>query len=260
MDRRVVLAFLAVLLLVSCADASPPPSGGSPGTSVPSTPPDATPGVSQDVGDASSRMTLGRAVRFVALGDSYTIGTDVRPRERWPNQLVRALRPDIQLILSANLGRSGATSEDVVLEQLPQLRTLRPNLVSLLVGVNDVVVGTEPETYRANVATILDAILERLPADRVVVITTPDYTLTPRGGDYGDREEQRAGIVLMNAIATQEARVRGMHVVDISAISDRVMEDPSLLADDALHPSAKQYAGWVELIARSVRQALRTGD
>jgi lysophospholipase L1-like esterase len=192
----------------------------------------------------------------VALGDSYTIGTAVRMRERWPNQLVRALRPDIQLTLSANLGRAGATSEDVVVEQLPQLQTLRPHVVSLLVGVNDVVAGVPPEDYRANVRTILDTIIERLPADHVFVVTTPDYTLTPRGGDYGDREGQRAGIDRVNEIIEQEALARGMHVVDISPVSDRVREDRSLVDDDGLHPSAKQYAGWVELIARSMREAL----
>lgn len=199
------------------------------------------------------------ALRFVALGDSYTIGAGLRPRERWPNQLVRAMRPGINLVLSANLARSSATSEDVIVEQLPQLRSLRPHVVSLLVGVNDVVAGVDPEAYRANVTTILDAITERLPARRVFILTTPDYTLTPRGGDYGDRAQQSAGIAAINAILAEEAATRGMHLIDISGVSDRVAVDPSLLATDGLHPSAKQYAGWVELIATRMRPALAEG-
>jgi lysophospholipase L1-like esterase len=158
--------------------------------------------------------------------------------------------------MSANLARSSHRSEDVIVEQLPQLEALRPHVVTLLVGANDVVTGVDADTFRSNVATILEAITARLPADRVFVITTPDYTLTPRGGDYGDRVEQRAGIRAFNAIIREEAAERGMNVVDITPVSERVPEDPALLADDALHPSAKQYAGWVELIARAMRERL----
>jgi lysophospholipase L1-like esterase len=249
-SRLAIICSLAAVLVAGCSGVlgpgspdGPAATGGDPAAS----PASRTPSGAQGT------------LRYVALGDSYTIGASVRQRERWPNQLVRALRPDIRITLAANLGRAGATSEDVVLEQLPQLRALRPNVVSLLVGVNDVVVGVHPDTYRANIVTILEAILERLPADRAFVVTTPDYTLTPRGGDYGDRAQQSEGIRALNEILADEARARGMHVIDISPVSDRVPEDPSLLGSDGLHPSAKQYAGWVELIARHVREAL-AGD
>ena len=67
-------------------------------------------------------------LRYVALGDSYTIGTSVSERERWPNQLVARV-PGLELV--ANLGVNGFTSRDLIEVELPRLDELRPELVSV---------------------------------------------------------------------------------------------------------------------------------
>jgi len=202
-----------------------------------------------------------RPLRFVALGDSYTIGTATRsPHERWPDQLVERLRPARELAsplaLVANLGVNGYTSRDVIERELPALDRLRPQFASLLVGVNDVVQGVPSVVYRRNAATILDALLERLDVARIVTISTPDYTVTPQGGRYGDPVEQAAGIREMNAILGELAAERGVAFVDIHAISLRAADDRGLVADDGLHPSGEQYRRWVDRIAPVVRELL----
>jgi acyl-CoA thioesterase-1 len=191
----------------------------------------------------------GPSLRYVALGDSYTIGTSVAERERWPNQLV-ALEPRLQLV--ANLAVNGFTSRDVVEVELPQLDALRPEFVTLLIGVNDVVQGVPAETYRRSVVRILEDAVRRVGADRILVVTTPDYTVTPSGSDYGDPVQQAAGIRENNAIITEVAEALGIAVVDIHAISLEAATDPSLVAFDGLHPSGAQYARWVERILPSV--------
>jgi lysophospholipase L1-like esterase len=207
---------------------------------------------------ASTTPAVIRAtLRYVALGDSYTIGVGVKERERWPNQLARALQPEFALDISANLAASSTTSRELIQRQLPLLQQLDPQLISILIGVNDVIKEVDPETYRANVATILDAALRRLPPERILVVTTPDYSLTPRGGIYRPREQQGALIDRFNAILADEAAERGLPLVDISPVADRVAADPSLVGPDELSPSPKQYAGWVELIAPTVREMLR---
>jgi lysophospholipase L1-like esterase len=203
--------------------------------------------------------SAGAPVRYVAVGDSYTIGTGVRTRERWPNQLVRALQPEVDLELVDNLATNGATSRDVIDDQLPQLADLDPEFLTLLVGVNDVVRRVRPAVYEANLSRILDAMLAVVPADRLLMVTTPDYTLTPHGADYGDPAQQRDAIAALNAIAVDVAAERGIAIVDIAPVADRVTQDPSLLASDELRPSAKQYAGWVELIAPTVRALFAPG-
>ena len=189
------------------------------------------------------------ALRYVALGDSYTIGTSVEESERWPNQLVAHLGPEPpELELVANLAVNGWTSGDVVRDQLAALDGLRPDFVSLLIGVNDVVQGVPGERYRANVATIINTLTGRLPADRILTVSTPDYTVTPAGAHYGDPARQSAAIRAFNAILAGEAGARGVAHVDIHDLSLRARDDRSLVADDGLHPSGAQYALWVERI------------
>jgi len=197
----------------------------------------------------------GRLLRYVALGDSYTIGTATRsPAERWPDQLVARL---LELELVGNLGVNGFTSRDVIEMELPQLAALEPGLVTVLIGVNDVVQGVTESTYRDNVSVILEDLLERLPANRIVVVTTPDYTVTPRGADYGDPAQQADAIRTFNGAIGELAMERSVAVVDIHAISLEAANDRSLVADDGLHPSGAQYERWVDRIGPVLEALLR---
>ena len=194
-------------------------------------------------------------LRYVALGDSYTIGTSVSESDRSPNQLVARVG-GARLELVANLGVNGYTSDDLINRELPALAGYKPGFVTVLIGVNDVVRCVPREKYRANLDFILDRLLAQVPASRVVVISTPDYTLTPAGADYGNPDQQSAAIADFNDVERAAAAARGMAFVDISAVARRVPGDPSFVADDGLHPSGRQYAGWVELIAPVVDQLL----
>ena len=193
-------------------------------------------------------------MRYVALGDSYTIGTSVGEAERWPNQVVARV-PDLELV--ANLGVNGFTSRDCIEVELPRLPALQPELLSVLIGVNDIVQRVPDAAYRANVERILDEVVRLVGADRAVLVTTPDYTVTPAGADYGDPVVQSAGIRRNNAINTELAGARGITVVDIYDISLEAATDRNLVADDGLHPSGAQYARWVDRIAPVMGSMLR---
>ena len=193
----------------------------------------------------------GDVLRYVALGDSYTIGTAIRHEsERWPNRLVAtlgAVPPTLELV--ANLAVNGFTSRDLITVELPALAALRPEFATVLIGVNDVVQGVPLATYRANVAEILDALLASLPPARIVTVATPDYTVTPQGAAYGEPAAQSAAIRVTNAALRELAGERGLAFVDIFDLSLGAAADRSLVADDGLHPSGAQYALWVERIA-----------
>ncbi len=201
---------------------------------------------------------MSAALRYVALGDSYTIGTATRgDGERWPNQLVARLGADGPgLALVANLGVNGYTSRDVIDSEMPRLAALRPGFVSVLVGVNDVVQGVPEATYARNAADILDELVAALPSDRIVTVATPDYTVTPQGAAYGDPALQSAGIRRMNELLRDVATARGVAFVDIHDVSLRAASDRSLVAGDGLHPSGAQYSLWVDRIAPVVADLL----
>jgi acyl-CoA thioesterase I len=185
-------------------------------------------------------------LRYVALGDSYTIGTSVEASERFPEQLVRA-EPRLELV--ANVAVNGYTSADLIGDELPALAGLAPEFVTLLIGVNDVVQDLPAVLYETNVVEILDVLQAALHADRIVSVAIPDYTVTPAGADYGDPTAKHDAIVEANETMARLARERGIAFVDIFDISERAAHDRSLVAGDGLHPSGAQYALWVERLA-----------
>jgi lysophospholipase L1-like esterase len=185
--------------------------------------------------------------RYVALGDSYTVGTAVSSNDSWPSQLVGRLNGRLELV--ANLGVNGYSTDDLIAAELPALDDLDPEFATVQIGVNDVVRGVPQATYAANVELILDELLERLTPARILAVATPDYTLTPAGSSFGDPAEQSAKIARFNDVLRIAAEARGIaFVADIYEISRRVASDPALVSGDGLHPSGAQYALWVDAI------------
>lgn len=193
-------------------------------------------------------------MRYVALGDSYTIGTSVAEADRWPDQLCARL-PRMRLI--GNPAVNGYTSQDLISEELPQLDGLRPELVSVLIGVNDVVQGVTDSQYAGNMTIILEELLTRLPPDRIICVATPDYTVTPSGESFGDPVQQSDAILRANAILREACQARDVRFVpEIFEISQEARDDPTLVAHDGLHPSGAQYRLWVDAIAPVVEELI----
>ena len=140
--------------------------------------------------------------------------------------------------------------------ELPALPGLAPEFLTLLIGVNDVVQGIPGPTYEANVVEIFDVLLAAAPADRIVAVSIPDYTVTPAGADYGDPAAKRASIVEANATMASLCEERAVAFVDIFDLSSRAADDRSFVAGDGLHPSGEQYRLWVERIAPVVARLL----
>jgi lysophospholipase L1-like esterase len=201
-------------------------------------------------------------MRFVALGDSYTIGTSVAAAERWPDQLVARLAVEAgdgappPLELAGNPAVNGFTTRDVIAVELPQLPGLRPELCSILIGTNDVIQGLSDAEFDRNLEEILDAVERLVGPGRTFGVTTPDYTVTPAGADYGDPRQRSAQLRARNAAFIHCLGGRGIPVADIQDIALTAGLDRSLVARDGLHPSGRQYGLWVDRIAPVVRNLL----
>ena len=190
MKRLLAWSGLAVIALAACT---------SPGEPSPSVSRSQPPSVASDT-PIEEPASVVEPLRLVTLGDAYTAGTDTLApkRDSWPAQLVAAMEHgDLPLRLVDNLADSGQTSEDVRRSQLPQLEALVPDVVTLQVGVNDIIArDISLDDYRANVTAIVDELLVDLPPGRIFLITTPDHTLTTRGADWGSariRPRRRRG-------------------------------------------------------------------
>lgn len=190
---------------------------------------------------------------YVPIGDSYTIGTSVEETERWPNQLVAKLnsknRPHM---LPINPARNGYTTVDVINHELPIVRKLKPDLVTLLIGVNDWVRGSDEASFRENIRFILDELQTSLnKGGKVIVLTIPDFSARPKGKNYARGRNITEGITRFNRIVQEEASNRKIVVVDVFSLSQGMARDSSLVASDQLHPSGKEYQLWAELVLQN---------
>jgi lysophospholipase L1-like esterase len=100
-----------------------------------------------------------KALRYLALGDSYTIGTGASSNaHNYPSILAARLSEATGAKVSVtNPAVNGFTTEDLIENELPLVNRLKPQLVTILIGVNDIVQGRPIESYRKSLTTIYDA-------------------------------------------------------------------------------------------------------
>ncbi len=202
----------------------------------------------------------GAAIRYVALGDSYTTGTGVAPEKTWPAQLTKKLQAaglDFELV--ANLGQNGWTASQVLSGQIPLLAGHKPDFVTLLIGVNDWIrSGAPSRLFTRHVQRLIDRIEETLsPSGKLLLVTIPDFSCSPSGKKWGYGKSAPNGMTRLNRIVESAATARKLPVVDIFPLSQQLCADAGMFAEDELHPSAAQYALWVERIFPVARDLLK---
>jgi lysophospholipase L1-like esterase len=192
----------------------------------------------------------GEEIRYVAIGDSYSIGEGATPEESWPALLARHLTAEgINTALVANPSVTGWTTQQAIDHELSVFRAAKPTFATLLIGVNDWVQGVSARTFRNNLCYLIDQMLAILPTkDRLLVVTIPDFSVTPKGPKYARGRNISEGIASFNEIIMEEAMRRGLRTVNIFEVSKSMHSDATLVAVDGLHPSAKAYAQWERVI------------
>ena len=151
---------------------------------------------------------------------------------------------------------NGFTTLDLIGEELPFAERSKPDLVTILIGVNDLVQGRPAEDYRASLVTIYDRVGGLgLPPGRVVAISIPDWSVVPAAQNYGNVERIRFLTEAFNEIAQYEADARGFKWIDITAASLSGLGSAGWIASDGLHPGDSQYAAWAEVVWLRVRDA-----
>lgn len=200
-------------------------------------------------------------LRYLALGDSYTIGESVAEAQRWPVQLVVALRDQgVNIADPEIIAKTGWTTDELA----AAIATADPagpyDLVSLLIGVNNQYRGRSEDEYRAQFVELLDTAvsLANNNPNRVFVVSIPDWGVTPFGQGRDFRGVSEA-IDAFNAINREETTKRGIAYIDITPISLQVPDNPSLIAGDGLHPSGVMYTLWVAEMQLTVCHLLAQG-
>ncbi|HRI79736.1 MAG TPA: SGNH/GDSL hydrolase family protein [Cyclobacteriaceae bacterium] len=192
-------------------------------------------------------------IKFLALGDSYTIGESVAEKERWPEQLATTLRArgkqiEKPLIIGVTGWRTDQLKKAIVDAHLKN----EYNLVSLLIGVNNQYQGKSVESYAPEFEDLLQTavILAGGKKENVFVISIPDYGYTP----FGKPKQQQITkeIDQFNTVNKAITLEYGIRYVEITDLTRKGLEKPQYVAEDGLHPSGKMYSLWVDRIIKSL--------
>jgi lysophospholipase L1-like esterase len=198
------------------------------------------------------------AMRFLALGDSYTIGEGVDSVGRWPVQLAVALRArKLNIADPEIIARTGWTTDELASAIAVAAPHGPYSLVTLLIGVNNQYRGRDAGQYRTELKALLKQAVGFAggKASRVVMLSIPDWGVTPFATGR-DREKIGSEIDLFNAIGREEALAAGAHWVDVTAAS-REPHTGWVGTKDGLHPTAAQYARWAALSVEAASAALK---
>jgi lysophospholipase L1-like esterase len=198
-------------------------------------------------------VTAMSQTKYLALGDSYTIGESVAENERWPVQLVEALRNkgraiEAPRIIATTGWRTDNLKNAINIAQLKD----EYGLVSLLIGVNNQYQGKPIEQFTAEFEDLLKTSIKLAGGkkENVFVVSIPDYGYTP----YGKLKQEKISKELdeYNNISRTISEKYGVKYFYITDISRKGLDDPSLVATDGLHPSGKMYSAWVDLIIKGL--------
>ena len=192
-------------------------------------------------------------LRYLALGDSYTIGEGIKFEYNYPKQIVN----QIFLIDTVTvIAKTGWTTDELI-DTLNNLQLGKFDVVSLLIGVNNQFRGYQIDKYVMEFENLLiRAIDYSKDKKNVFVLSIPDYGVTPFGKVKGQERIYRE-INSYNNINRIMAEKYNVMYFDITEISRKAENDTSLLAEDKLHPSKKMYKMWIEKLKYELLDSLK---
>lgn len=190
-------------------------------------------------------------LRYLALGDSYTAGTGAsNASHSWPAIIADRLeggsgRP-VEL---TNPAVNGYTTLDLIQHELTYLRRTKPDFVTILIGVNDLVRGWKKDRYRQFLVRIYGEVARlNLPGGHVAAVSIPNWSYVPAADGYGGRDHVGKLTEDFNEIAAEEAKARGFTWIDIGAASTSGIGSEGWIAADNLHPGDAQYGAWADAV------------
>ena len=197
---------------------------------------------------------INASLKYLALGDSYTIGEALPVEDSWPMQWAHALRANGSNIAEPGIiAKTGWTTDELseVLDEAESSSTIAPpyDLVSLSIGVNNQYRGRSPDNYREEFSALLKRAIGYAgkKTSRIFVLSIPDWGITEFGQKSGrDAAQIARELDLYNRINAEVSKQAGAHWVDISAVTREVGVEAKYYAEDGLHPSRALYALWVK--------------
>jgi acyl-CoA thioesterase I len=193
------------------------------------------------------------SIRYLALGDSFTIGTGITPDKAFPALLAARWRTAGRPVELLNPAVNGYTTDDLITRELPHVTVFKPTFVTLLIGANDIVRGgSDDKRYRGQLRRIYTQLRDDgVPGSAITGLPQPEWSRSPAASPYGTTEALLTRIAHFNAIAMEEAETAGAHFVDLYPLMHR-QAAAEMLATDGLHPNAEAHEEWARTLAEKL--------
>lgn len=217
---------------------------------------------SKNEAEIMPKQIVAKKYHYLALGDSYTIGEMVAPPDNFPGQVYAMMKNDTVDFQPARIiAKTGWTTDEletgiIAANNAEPLRSSY-DFVSLLIGVNNQYRGRSVESYKPEFEELLKKAIRYADnrADRVVVLSIPDWGVTPFANGR-DRAQIAREIDAYNASNKLVAEQYNVHYINITPWTREAAADNSLLASDGLHPSGKEYKRWATAISAFFKSKL----
>ena len=189
-------------------------------------------------------------VKYLALGDSYTIGQGVEEDERWPNQLSAQLESNgIDVQKTQIIAQTGWKTSDL-LNGIADSTLNDYDLISLLIGVNNQFWSQPFDVFQTEFDSLVNIAIEAVGQERIFIVSIPDYGVTPFGSS--NSENIANDIDMYNGYISERSAEEGFPFINVTEISRQLGDSDGALSADNLHPSGYQYSLWVNEMLPSV--------
>tara|TARA_B110000438_G_C15817908_1_gene652821 strand:+ start:3047 stop:3712 length:666 start_codon:yes stop_codon:yes gene_type:complete len=189
-------------------------------------------------------------IKYLALGDSYTIGEGVEVGERWPNQLALRLEEKYNSLVDLEIiAKTGFTSAEL-LDTINKINISKDHdFVSLLIGVNNQYRNLDMVLFQKELNILMDKAISFASGnnEKVFVLSIPDWGITPFGL-IKKRSNIGEEIDAYNKLVCEISSYKEIQYFNITDISRKVNEIDNLLTGDGLHPSPLMYSMWVDKV------------
>ncbi|MEP7121467.1 MAG: SGNH/GDSL hydrolase family protein [Byssovorax sp.] len=243
--RRPALLLVAFALTGGCArDVTAPHAIGptDPSATVPVPVPDSP---SPSAAPSALPSAPQRAeIRYLALGDSFTAGTGSSMAQAFPARLAERWRSSGRPVVLRNVAVNGFTTQNLLDREMSEVAPFAPTFVTLAIGANDLVHGSSPATYRAQLKRIFAGLAAQgVAPTSVVVLPQPDWSLSSNAASFGDPHQVAQRIEAFNGVLREEAESAGARYLDLFPLM-RDLGRRGLVASDGLHPAAAAHEAW----------------
>lgn len=206
--------------------------------------------------DARNFGVSGPSLNYVLLGDSTAAGQGGNYEQGIAVSTAKHLARAHQVTM-VNLAISGARAGDLSREQLPLAERLKPDLVLISVGANDVTHLTSARSVSAHLLKVVQRL--RAANSRVIIVVTgsPDMGSPPRI----PRLLRPITAWRTESINHMVRRLADEQNLTFAPIADETgplfRKDRSLFANDLFHPNDRGYATWIAVLNRALDEAVR---